>query len=434
MEAALSEFISSVERALAALPSYSLGIVGTSFKTSPIASREKVAERVTLETIERLVSDDQGLAGSEIVLLATCNRIEIYYYGESARMKRAFRKLLNDESHMYEFEGNEAAKHLFRVAAGLDSLVIGETQILSQVKEASRQSSEGGLSAEVLARLFNRAYETAKKVREKNPSFAKGLNYSVSHAVLDLISDRFRTKKPNLMLIGSGKMIRLAIAALQRSQLGTIVVASRKTALENLKADSFVGIGDLASAIHDNQIDVVITATSAKEYVLSREQLEDIGHPLLVLDISVPRNVDPSAGEVPGITLMNLDDLKDKIHNPTSAVQLQKLNNELAVGVKEFSNWLLDYEQIAPLLSSLRKRAEAIRQEELENAFSRLPNMSSSQKHIIQKMSERMIRRFLHDPTIRLKQLSRLEGDERARLYAEVVAELFSTEGPKSTS
>jgi glutamyl-tRNA reductase len=434
MEAALSEFISSVERALAALPSYTLGMIGTSFKTSPIESRERIAERVTFESIERLVSNDPSLPGSEITLLATCNRIEVYYYGESGRMKRALRKLLNDESELYEFAAKDAATHLFRVAAGLDSLVIGETQILFQVKEASKQSSERGLSAEVLTRLFSRAYETAKQVREKNPSFARGLNYSVSHAVLDLISETFKTRKPNLMLIGSGKMIRLAIGALQKSQLGTIVVASRKTVLENLKADSFVSINDLPRAILDNDIDVIITATSAQDYVLSCEQLKGIGHPILILDISVPRNVDPSAGDIEGITLMNLDDLKDKIQSPASGAQLQKLNDELAVGVAEFSNWLLDYEQIAPLLSSLRKRAEAIRQEELENAFSRLPNLTSSQRLVIKKMSERMIRRFLHDPTIRLKQLSRLEGDERARLYAEVVAELFSSESPKSPS
>ena len=165
MEAALSEFISSVERALSALPSYSLGMTGVSFKTSQIETRERIAERVTLDIIEKLARDDPSLTGSEITLLATCNRIEVYYYGERSKMKRALRKLLNDESALYELEAKDATMHLFRVAAGLDSLVIGETQILSQVKEASKESFEKGLSAEVLTKLFSRAYETAKKVR-----------------------------------------------------------------------------------------------------------------------------------------------------------------------------------------------------------------------------------------------------------------------------
>jgi glutamyl-tRNA reductase len=320
------------------------------------------------------------------------------------------------------------------VAAGLDSLVIGETQILSQVREASRLSLERGLSSEVLSKLFSKAYETARSVRENNPKFSNGLNNSVSHAVLDLITKRFNDRKPNLMLIGSGKMIRLAVGAIQREHIGKVVVAARKTSHESLKADSIIGINQLTRVIQDTHIDAIITATSSDDYVLREEHLTNIKRPILILDISVPRNVDPRVKDIEGITLLNLDDLKGKLESTAHNPQTLAVRKELARGVQEFLSWLADFEEIAPLLSSLRKKAEAIREEELQNAFSRLPNLTPNQRLIIEKMSERLIRRFLHDPTIRLKQLSRMEGNEKAKVYAEVISELFSAESSRASS
>ena len=432
MEAALSEFISSVERALAGLPAYTLGVIGTSFKASSIEFREDLARRISLETISQMVRNDASLAGSEIALLSTCNRIEIYYYGEKSRLTRAIQKFVKNDSEIYHLAGEEVTKHLFEVAAGLDSLVIGETQILSQVKEASKSSADRGLSAEVLSRLFAKAYESARKVREQNQKFSNGLNNSVSHAVLDLISKYYNGKRPNLLLIGSGKMIRLAVGAIQKKHIGTVILAARRAPLEKLVADSFIGLNDISAAISENRIDVIITATSSGDYVVRVGHLKNVTRPLLILDISVPRNVDPQVAQKDGITLLNLDDLKDRIYNPVIGNQTQKVRKELSNGVTEFSNWLADYEEIAPLLSSLRKKAEAIREEELANAFSRLPNLTPDQKLVIEKMSERLIRRFLHDPTIRIKQLSKIEGNEKARVYAEVITELFSSESSKS--
>lgn len=434
MEAALAEFISSVERALAGLPTYSLGVIGTSFKTSSIESREKLAKHVTLEGITRLMKQESGLVSSEIVLLSTCNRIEIYYYSDKNRVAKLLGRLLGTESENYSITGDHAAKHLFEVAAGLDSLVIGETQILSQVREASRTSLDRGSSSEVLSRLFSKAYDTAKAVRSENPRFSDGLNRSVSHAVLDLISRGYNAKRPNLLLIGSGKMIRLAVSAIDKARIGNVVLAARRKPTGNLDADSFVGIADIHKTITDSKIDVIITATSADDYILLPEHLGGISKPLLVLDISVPRNVDPRISELRGVTLLNLDDLKNKINARDDMGQTQGIRRQLQSGVDEFSKWLTEYEEIAPLLSSLRKKAEAIREEELENAFSRLPNLTPSQKQIIQKMTERLIRRFLHDPTMRIKQVSKIEGNEKARLYAEVIAELFSSEVSSSSN
>lgn len=428
MEAALSEFISSVERALASLPSNSLGLIGCSYKTSPIESREKLAKRINIDRIAEAVKKEANLSASEVVLLSTCNRIELYYYADKVRMTSVLSGFFENGAELYQFAGKQAAKHLFEVAAGLDSLVIGETQILSQVREASKASMELGLSSEVLSRLFAKAYETGKSVRSNNPRFSNGLNRSVSHAVLDLISKQYQGKKPNLLLIGSGKMIRLAVAAIDKDRLGKVVLAARRRPTDDLDVDSFIEMADVQRTLTEGKIDVIISATSADDYIICVEHLKGLEEPILILDISVPRNVDPAVMKLEGVTLLNLDNLKDKIQTHEASSQIQTVKRQLYKGVEEFSTWLTEYEEISPLLSSLRKRAETIRKEELENAFSRLPNLTYTQRQVVEKMTERLIKRFLHDPTIRIKQVSRIEGNEKARLYAEVIAELFSSE------
>ncbi|MHB2035369.1 MAG: glutamyl-tRNA reductase [Nitrososphaerales archaeon] len=435
MEETLSEIESTDELGSVELPT-SIGLIGISFKTSPIEMREELAKSITYESIGELVHNDPSLAGSEIVLISTCNRIEIYYYGDEALIAKSLKKLfdVNDSNsaEIYHFTGDQAATHLFNVATGLDSLVIGEAQIFSQVKKASRVSSDLGLSNSVMSRLFSKALKAARKVREQNPTFANGINNSVSHAVLELVSNRYRDKKPNLLLIGSGKMIRLAIRSIIKSDLDRVVVAARRKEIDGIKADSIIGIADIARTIVERGIDVVITATASQDYILNAKDLMNNRNPLLILDISVPRNVDPNVGKLQNVSLLNLDDLKDIIKNPTDYALTPKVRKELSREVAEFSSWLADYEEIAPLLSSLRKKAETIREEEVGNALNRMPSLTDNQKAIIEKMSERLIKRFLHDPTLRLKHLSRVEGNQKAKVYAEAISELFTPESSKT--
>lgn len=430
MEKSLSEIALPNEEA-PDQQSHTLGVIGVSFKTAEIETRERLAKRITPENFSELVTHDQSLKNCELVLLSTCNRIEIYYYGNELSLTTPLRNLLEAESSgatdIYHLRADQAATHLFNVATGLDSLVVGEAQILAQVNEASKQSADHGLSGEVMSRFFSKAYETARTVREQNPGYTNGMNYSVSHAVMELISKEYGDKKPNLLLIGSGKMIRLAVSAIERSNLGKIIVASRKKTIENFKPDSVIGMGEIPETIATKGIDVVITATSAEDYILRREDFKHNAKPVLILDISVPRNVDPGVGKLPNVTLLNLDDMKDKIGNSVEQETDLKLREELSRGVAEFLTWLADYEEVVPLLSSLRRRAEVIRIEELTNAFSRMPNLTDAQRATIEKMSERLLKRFLHEPTIRLKSLSRTEGNDKAKIYAEVISELFSS-------
>lgn len=405
-----------------------IGVVGINFKTAPIAVREYLAKNITLERIAK----SQDLADYESVLLSTCNRLEIYYRERSGQLAKSIIELfqqvtLKEQFGFYHYEGTSAITHLFDVAVGLDSLVIGEAQILSQVREAARSS--GKLCGPVLSKMFSRAFECGKKLREEDPEFSNGMKNSISLHVLDLITKRFEPlkKKPNLLLIGSGKMVRLAVASIDRSKLGTVDIAARRHLLNGLEADSIVLLSSIGEVIHSHKIDVVITATTAEEYILRPEHLGDLIHDLLILDISVPRNVDPRVSKLPRITLLNLDDFKETALDFQNTSSFSKLRNSISLHVNDYANWLKEYDEITPLLSALRKKVEAIREEEVQNALSRIPNLTLEQQLVMEKMTERIVKRFLHEPTEKLKQLAREHDGEKARQYAEILQELFST-------
>ncbi|HZW57622.1 MAG TPA: glutamyl-tRNA reductase [Nitrososphaerales archaeon] len=426
-------------------PIFTVGVIGASFKTAPIDAREELARCISVDGVVKLKSE-HAFDSSEVVLLSTCNRVEIYYHNSYSPARdfpqalESLFKVKGDEQYqIYHYVGPSAVEHLFNVAAGLDSLVMGEEQILSQVREASRLSAERGLSGPITSKLFSRAYESAKRVREDNPNFARGLNNSVSQAVLDFISRKFSGKRPNLLLIGSGKMIRLAVRSIDRSSLGTVTVAARSgKALEDwVEPESLVQLSEIGRAVRENSVDVIITATSAEDYVIRREDIEksisikDSKSPLLIIDISVPRNVDPEVASIPEVTLLNIDDLKEYVRPPESEDKeiVEKIKASLAEGVGEFTSWLVEYGEIGLPMAALRRRAEAIREEEFENAISRLPDLTPDERAVIEKMSERLVRRFLHEPTTKLRDLAREhEKFGKARQYTEALTELFSSD------
>ena len=438
---------------------FTVGVIGASFKTAPIEAREELARSITIDLIGHLKSE-HAFDSSEVVLLSTCNRVEAYYhnsYAPSSDLPQALESLFKikrgeEQYQIYHYLGTQAVEHLFNVAAGLDSLIMGEEQILAQVREAGRLSAERGLSGPITSKLFARAYENARRVREENPNFARGLNNSVSTAVLDFITRKFSgRRRPNLLLVGSGKMIRLAIRSIDRSALGTVSVAARSgKALEDwVGTESLVQLSEIGRAIRENSVDVIITATSAEDYILKREDIEEAARtrvgeseeklPLLIIDISVPRNVDPQVASVPNVILLNIDDLKEYVRPPSGgaedreAVVVEKIKSSLAESVTEFTSWLTEYGEIGLPMAALRRRAEVIREEEFENAIARLPELTPAERAVIEKMSERLVRRFLHEPTTKLRELAREhEKFGKARQYTEALTELFSSDSDSS--
>jgi glutamyl-tRNA reductase len=443
---------------LVSVPATRIGVIGVNFKTAPIEVREKLGKLVTLEALERLQKENKSSSEIEALLLSTCNRVEVYFASEDvAATRNLFTNLFlvesnNDQSqkidyHTYEYADERAIEHIFDVASGLDSLIVGEAQILQQVKQAARIANEKRLSGPILAKLFSKAYTTGKEIREAYPRFTNGFKNSVSLSVVELIADHFRNRPgPNILLVGSGKMIKLAIGSLDNLSPHRVIVASRRNSPDSIQADKIIPISDIGKTILEDNIDVVITATTttgANDYVITENEIQPFAKHsrtsshLLILDISVPRNVDPQIARLyPNVKLINLDDLKEVVTNPELEAEksperrkeLDSIHRSIEARTNEFMFWLKESSDISPVIAQLRKKADSIRAEELQNAFSRLSELSPEQKLVVQKMSERIIRRFLHEPTTNLKKVARNGESRRSREYASLLKNLFSIE------
>jgi glutamyl-tRNA reductase len=427
-----------------------VGLVGVNFKTAPIAVREKLAKRITIEALEKLREQDATAAenGTEMLLLSTCNRFEVYF--SSRNLDSTRRPVVGlfatsdhhdiDSQHhnyqIYQHVDERAIEHICNVASGLDSLVVGEAQILSQVRDAHNLARQRKLSGPIIAKLASKACDTGREVRDSYPAFTNGSQNSVSLSVAKLVSDYFGAgKRPNILLVGSGKMIRLALRSFDRDKLGRIIVAARKKSSEGIESHRFAELFELPRLLVEEHIDAIVTATSSEDYIITDKELEPFAiaktkdRHLLIVDMSVPRNVDPRVAQIfPNVRLLNLDDLKEKVGTPMAGVegekQLAEIQSMIRARSKEFMQWLREREEIAPVLVALRKKSEDIRSEEFQNALDRLPDLTPEQKQVVLRMSERIVRRLLHDPTANLKKLAK--DDEDSSKYTELLAELFS--------
>jgi glutamyl-tRNA reductase len=437
---------------LVSVPATRVGVIGVNFKTAPIEVREKLGKLVTIEALEKLQRENRSSSDIESLLLSTCNRVEVYFASEDIAVTRnLFTNLFLAESidqnqkvdyHTYEYADERAIEHIFDVSSGLDSLIVGEAQILQQVKQASRVASEKRLSGPILAKLFSKAYTTGKEIREAYPRFTNGFKNSVSLSVVELIADHFRDRAgPNILLVGSGKMIKLAIGSLDNLSPNRVIVASRRNSPDSIQADKIIPISDIGKTIFEDNIDVIITATTSSDYVITLGEIEPFSkkenRQLLILDISVPRNADPRIAKLcPNVKLINLDDLKEIVTNPELEAEksperrkeLASIHRSIEARTNEFMFWLKESSDITPVMAQLRKKADSIRAEELQNAISRLSDLSPEEKLVVQRMSERIIRRFLHEPTTNLKKVARNGESRRSREYASLLKNLFSLE------
>ncbi|MDG6923965.1 MAG: glutamyl-tRNA reductase [Nitrososphaerota archaeon] len=428
--------------------------VGVSFKTAPIAVREEISKRITKENLVRLKEGNPNIL--ELVLLSTCNRLEIYATCKDAYdVSRILYDLLSngnteENEYFYKFVGSKAVEHIFRVAAGLDSLVVGESQILQQIVEAPKKSADFVLSDGVLNRLFSKAHSLGSEIRESHMQGPnRSLSLSVVHFVERYFSSERLSSRPNIMLVGSGKMIRVAASSFDRSKIGSLVVMARtNTQPHSITADDFVDISELSRRAKEGNIDVILVATSAKDYLISYKDLEqtyagktDAGTSgsgsrkrLLIIDISFPRNVNPNVRSLESVVLYDLDDLDsdeefraDVERFPVYGESTLLAESLIALRTNEFIAWMNQrYSKMTDILSNLWKDAELMRAEEVENAFNRAPELTAEEKEVISVMSERIVRRLLHDPSTKLNTLTRSGESNRVEEYAEVLKNLFA--------
>jgi glutamyl-tRNA reductase len=412
-----------------------LVVVGLSHKTAPLAVRESLAfPKERLPDALARARQDAGL--SEAMILSTCNRVEIY--GQAADgaapamldfLARWHERPAEELSRfVYTVTDEQAIRHAFRVAASLDSLVIGEPQILGQVKEAyeiaeSAKSLGAGLSA-----LRNRSLQAAKRARSETRIGENAV--SVSYVAVELARKIFGSLKDRAVLIvGAGKMSVLSAKHLVAGGARATVLGGR----------SFDRAEELAAALGGQavpfdalrlalgQADIVISSTGAPHLVISREDVEAAGRarkrPLFLIDIAVPRDVDPAVRELHNVFLYDLDDLK-----AVAEANLRERRKEAAAAeaiveheVRAFLDWQQSLD-VVPVLAALRQRAEAIRREEVERARKHLGPLNAEQERALNAATAAIVNKLLHPPTAHLKEVAR---NGHATDLVDVVRKLF---------
>jgi len=401
-----------------------LAIIGVNYKTAPIALRERIAiGPEELPQTTRALAAVEGV--TECMILSTCNRVELVVAVEGPDadvpgfLHRQFgleRALL--EPHIYTQTDRDAVRHLFRVAASLDSMVVGEPQILGQVKEAFAVARAAGTVAGQLEHLLQSAFAAAKKVRTETEIGSNSV--SVASVAVDLAKKIFGSLAGRtVFLVGAGKMSELAARHLVRQGAGAILVSNRTEDRAQRMAGQFAGRVIPYEQLYEaaSEADIVISSTGAPHPIFRREH----GHafmqrrrnrPMFFIDIAVPRDVDPAMGALEGIFVYDIDDLQAVAAQHMAERSREASDAEtLIAGEVERFHQRQRAVNVAPAIVALQRQAEEIRRAELKRVESRLGGLTAEQIAAVEALTRGLVNKFLHPPMQALKQAAR-EGDQ----------------------
>ncbi|MDN5325906.1 MAG: glutamyl-tRNA reductase [Moorella sp. (in: firmicutes)] len=412
---------------------------GLNHRTAPVAIREQVAfARHGLPTALCQLREEDGVEGC--VILSTCNRTEVYIAcnQEEAGLRaaknflgRSCRLALADlEGHLYTLNTHHAVRHLFRVAAGLDSMILGEDQVLAQVAEAYQVARETGTTNNVLNTLWQQAIYAGKRVRTETRIDANTV--SVSYAAVELARQVFHDNLDGrtVLVIGAGKMSTLAARYLKDKGVTTVLVSNRSYDRAVALAATIGGQAVRLNALEDYlpRADIVISCTAASHYILHRDQVARAvaarpGVPLMLIDIAVPRDIEPAAGDLPGVKLYDIDDLQQVVlanleERKKAARQAEGI---IAAEAEAFFQWLGSL-YVVPTIVALKEKAGAIKNAEVRRACNRLGQLTPREQKIITSMATTIVNQLLHDVIVNLKAAALTP---RGHLYAEALQELF---------
>jgi glutamyl-tRNA reductase len=406
-----------------------LVLVGTNHTRAPLAVRERLAAHDHGRELLHHLTGSADVA--EAVGLSTCNRCELYMVGaDAAAMRAAAVEGLGElsgheaerlEPMLYVHHGEPAARHLFGVAGGLDSMVPGEAQILAQIREAYESAYEWDTTGPVTNRLFHQALEAGKRVRHETAIGEGGA--SPSSVAAELVAQRLGPElaSAHVLLVGAGRVAELVAANLSARGVTSIAVAnrdpSRAAALASRFGGRAVDLAGLRDAIA--AADVVVASTASPEPLIGPADVP-AGRRVLI-DLAVPRDIDPAVAEVEGASLHTIDDLESVVARTISLRQGEAdRGREIVAGhASAFRDWMAALE-VVPAITSLRAHAERIRLSELERA--RLGDLSPLERERLDSLTRGIVNKLLHRPTVRLKQLA---AEDESGPYAEAVTELF---------
>jgi glutamyl-tRNA reductase len=395
-------------------------VVGLSHKTAPVEIREKLAipESRMGEALNRLCSY-QGVR--EGILLSTCNRVEVYAvvdeiesgYGRIQDFLADAHLSLSSEQltpHLYWHEGDRAISHLFRVASSLDSMILGESQILGQIKEAFEVALTHKATGIILNKVMKKAISVAKRVRTETK--ISEMAVSVSYAAVELAKKIFSDlSEKTVLLVGAGEMAKLAARHFIANGVRHVRVTTRNphNALE--LANRFGGTAVAFEAFREDMAsaDIVLVSTGAAHYLVSEDDVQHsvkqrMNRPMFLIDISVPRNIDPAVRHVDNAFLFDIDDLKTRVERNRGERQneAEKAERMVVDEVVTVRQWLQSLE-VTPTIVALRARIDEIKRAELDKTLGRLGNLSAPERELVEAMASSIVNKLIHNTMVTLK-------------------------------
>ena len=413
-------------------------VVGLNHKTAPIEIRECLA--FPEDKMEEALSKVYTLPSlKENMILSTCNRVEVYAaIRETEKAIHELKEFLSQyhgialkefEKSLFYHVGEEAVRHIFRVASSLDSMVVGEPQILGQIKDAYDISQQAKTSGLILHRLLHRAFHVAKRVRTETKIGNSAV--SISFVAVELAKKIFGTlEKKSVLLIGAGEMSELAAQHLVAGGVEKVLVTNRTHERAVALAQQFKGeaipLDEMSFGL--KKADIVISATDAPQYLIWHDQVSKVmkdrkQKPIFFIDIADPRDIDPKVGDIENAYLYNIDDLQkvvnDNIHDRKK--EAERAETIVQDEVAKFVIWYRSLE-VTPTIVALRNKFEEIRKRELEKTFSLHPTFSEKERKSLEAMTSAIINKILHDPLTLLK-----KKDEglMSDLYLDTIRAIF---------
>ena len=414
--------------------------LGLNHTNTPVKLREQLSlnEDAIRSALARLACGHSFPSIAELVIISTCNRIEFY----AASSQLAFADLeafLSDvcdvpinqfRHHSYQYKTLDAVRHLFEVAAGLDSLVIGEPQILGQIVRALELSRGQNMVGPVLNRLFESAIHAGKRARtetsiSRNPASVSSLAASLAERVVHPLNEA------QIVILGAGEMAELAVEALRKRGANRILVVNRTSGACSCHRDRWdaqiTTFEYLESAVAS--ADILISSTGAPHTILSAEMVRQAmltreQRPLFLIDIAVPRDIDSDAANIPHVKLYDIDNLNAKLEGALAGrmAEVPQVKCILEEEILEFAEYLSSLDML-PIIADMRQQAEVIRQVELHKTLRRLPDLTEAERTHIEVMTQALVKKLLHAPTHRLRAEA---ASPRASEYAAVARTLFN--------
>jgi glutamyl-tRNA reductase len=418
-------------------------IVGLSHKTAPVEIRERLAFAPTaMERPLRQMLELPPLA--EGLIISTCNRVELCAVTKEPDVAIATLRRFLAEYHevspeeindnLYDYQGEEAIRHLFRVASSLDSMVLGEPQILGQIKTAYGYAAEFKTAGLILNRFLHKAFSVAKRVRTETAIASNAV--SVSFAAVELARKIFdRLDNKTVMIIGAGEMCELAARHFVTNGVSKVLVTNRTLERAEKLAAEFEGkaVPFEYFVEHLAETDIVMTSTGAPNFILGQRQMEEVlkrrkNKPMFLIDIAVPRDIDPKVNDLDNAYLYDVDDLQGVVQANLKERKKEASKAEAIVEqeIGQFHQWLGNLE-VKPTIIALRQKMEEIRRQELEKTFGNLKDLSGKQRKSIEAMAGAIINKVLHKPTAILKQTQNNTSGED---YVDAIRVLFDLTAP----